>query len=338
MPLITTIPEIKNYLAIDGNTRIETLQPFINEAELLFVIPLLSQAFYDTLIADYDVNLGNMNAEHQKVMPYIQRALCYYMAYLSVNQMGVSVGDMGIQQQHGEDSSPAPLWKVEKLQLNYIQQADVHAEKLLQYLEINASVSKYNDWYASTANTKNEGYMVNNTRTANEHIDINESRRLFLRLKKRIISIETGYIKRLICADQHEDLVEQIKADSITPKNQLLIDHIRPIVAKMALYITLPSIRVAVSDQGLTLFSSSDGFSRKEIAPFIRKDELKALQNSLKADPFGYEADERELKEFIEANIADYPLIEASDCYTIKTDPGPTWQAENSADNKHFSV
>jgi len=336
MPLITTISETKNYLAIDINTRIESLQPFINEAEILYIKPLLGADFYATLIADYDSDLTQMTADHQEAMPYIQRALAYYMAYLSVNQMGVNFGDMGIQHQHGENSMPAPQWKVDKLQLNYIQQADVHAEKMLEFLEANASALKYADWYNDlSVNTKLEGWMVNTTRAASMYIDINESRRIFLRLKKRIKEIEAGYIKRLICADQYNALVTEIQSDSVSAENELLIDQLRPIIAKMALYLTIPSLRISIGDQGIMLYSSNDGIITKQSAD---KEQVKNLLNSLKCEPFGYEADERNMEEFIKDNIADYPLIAASECYTIATDPGPTWRVENSSDNKHFSV
>jgi uncharacterized protein (DUF2164 family) len=336
MPLITTISEIKNYLAIDQNTEIDSLQPFINEAEILFIKPLLGTAFYDELVADYDPVLANMTANNQLIMPFVQRSLAYYMAYLSINQMGVNFGDMGIQQQFGDNSQPAPQWKVDKLMLSYIQQADVHAEKLLEYLEANANdTDTYASWYTSTANTKNEGYMVNNTRIASLYIDINDSRRIFLRLKKRIKDIESNYIKRLICADQYNALVTQIKADSISAENEALIEKLRPIIAKMALYYTIPSLRISITDQGIMIYSSSDGIISKQAAD---KDQIKHLLDSLKSEPFGFEADQREADEFIKDNIADYPLIAASDCYTIEVDPGPSWQVENSADNKHFSV
>lgn len=338
MPLITTIPEVKKYLAIDGNTNIATIAPFIDEAELLFILPLLGQAFYDELIADYDPVLANMTEDNQLVMPYIQRAEAYYMAFLSVEQIGISFGDMGIQQMRGDNSEPAPLWKVGNLKFTYIKSADIHAEKLLEFLELNATVIKYNNWYASAANTRNEGYMVYSTIIASQYVDINDSRLLFLRMKKRIIDIEANSVSKIICQDQYDELVAQIKTDSITATNQKLIDKIRPFVSKYALYLTLPSVRVTVSAQGLTLFSSTDGFTRREIAPFIRKDELKSLMDSLKVDPFGYEHDEKELRQFFLDNIDDYPLIKASDCYTIATVPGPTWQPSNSADNKHFSI
>jgi hypothetical protein len=335
MPLITTITEIKKYLSIDINTRIESLQPFIDEAELLYMKDLLGSDFYDALVSDYDTDLSNMTADNQLIMPYVQRALSYYMAYLSINQMGVNFGDMGIQQQFGENSQPAPQWKVDKLMLSYIQQADIHAEKMLQYLEENAGDLVYPTWYNSTANTKNEGWMVNSAIVASQYIDINNSRRIFLRLKKRIKDIESSYIKRLICVDQYNELVTQIQADSISAANQALIDKLRPIIAKMALYFTIPTLSISITDQGIMIYSSNDGIISKQMAD---KDQIKDLKNSLISEEFGYKSDEIELEEFIEANIVDYPLIAASECYTIKTDPGPTWQVDNNSENKHFSV
>lgn len=338
MALITTIAEIKKYLAIDANTKIATMQPFIDEAEILFIIPLLDQAFYDELIADYDPVLSNMTADNQAVMPFIQRAESYYMAFLAINQIGINFGDMGVQQQRVENSEPAPLWKVGNLKMNYIKSADIHSEKLLEFLELNATVSKYNAWYESDANTRTQGFMVYNTTIASLYTDIDGSRLIFLRMKKRIVKVEQEYISKIICQDQYDELVIQIKSDSITATNQLLIDKIRPLVSKYALYLTLPSIRVTISAQGITLYSSTDGFTRNEIAQVVRKDEMKQLMDSLRIEPFGFEADERELRQFFEDNIDDYPLIKASPCHTIETEPGPTWQPENNADNKHFIV
>ncbi len=338
MPLITTTAEIKKYLAIDANTRIESMAPFIDEAEILFIIPILGQAFYDELIADYDPDPGNMTPDNQEVMPYIQRAESYYMAFLSVDQIGVNFGDLGIQQQRGDNSDAAPLWKVGNLKQSYIRNADLNAEKLLSFLEANASPTKYDAWYSSSSNTRTQGFIVYNTSIASLYVDINESRLIFLRMKKRIFDIETNYVSKLICQDQYDELVDQIKSDTITAQNQALIDKIQPFVSKFALYLTLPSIRVAVGPQGITFYSSNDGFTQREISTTIRKDELKVLLDSLKVEPFGYEGDERELRQFFEDNIDDYPLIKASPCYTIETVPGPTWQAQNNPGSNHFSV
>lgn len=339
MPLITTISELKKHIAIDANTDFATVEPFIEEAEELYIIPILGAAFYDALVSAY-VDAENVvddivDANIKAIFPKVQKCIAYYMAYQSINQLGVNFGDSGINQSSSQNSQPAPGWKVSKLELSFIKQADLFAEKLLEYLEVNASVTVYNDWYASTANTKNEGYLVNNTRIASQYIDINDSRRLFLRLKKRIIQIEKEYVKALICTDQYDELVDQVKTDTITANSQVLIDMLRPIIAKKALFLTLPTIRVSVSEQGIAVYSSNDGVVQKQLAG---KEEVKMLMSSLRDGEFGYIADEQKLKKFIEDNIADYPLIEASECWTSKADPGPKWQPENSADNKHFSV
>lgn len=334
MPLITSIDEIKNYLAIDVNTDMATLQPFISEAELLYIKPLLGNDFYQVFQTDYESE--TMSEAGQSLLPYVQRALSYYMAYLSVEQIGVNFGDMGIQQQFGEGSQPAPRWKIEQLQLSYIQKADLHAEKLLEYLEQSASALLYQEWYEDpVANTKLEGWIVNSTRIASFYVDINDSRRIFLRMKKRIKDIEANYIKKLICKPQYDELVAQIKADTLTLENGILIEKLQPIISKMALYQTIPSLRIGVSDAGLTIYSSNDSVVSKQAAD---KDQVKVLMASLKSEPFGYESDISELEEWIKDNIADYPMIETSDCYTIQTVPGPKWQVENSVDNKHFSV
>jgi Cft2 family RNA processing exonuclease len=218
----------------------------------------------------------------------------------------------------------------------YLKQADTHAESLLKYLEDNATDLKYAEWYDDlSVNTKMEGYLVNSARTASQYVDIDESRRIFLRMKKRIVQVEKRHIAKLICDDQYNELVAEIQADTVTPENAALIDKLRPIIAKMALYLTIPAIRVAVNDSGLYLITSHDGITGKDAT---RKEEIKSYMSSLKEGAFGYEADEAELRQFINDNIADYPLIEASPCYTTQADPGPSWKIDNSPENKHFSV
>lgn len=339
MSLITTIAEFKNYVSVDINTDMSSLLPFVTEAELLYIKPLLGAAFYDELVADYDPDITEMTADNQAVMPFVQRSLAYYAAYLSVPQIGVAVGDMGIQMQSGQDSIPAPRWKIEQLQMNYIQQADTHAEKLLQFLEENASVTKYNNWYSNLeVNTKMSGSLVPSARIASQYIDINESRRIFLKMKRRITEVEQRYVKRMICQDQYDAMVTEIQSGTISAEVSVLIEALRPYVCKMALYLTLPGIRVQISHDGLTLWSYNDGVISKDGAPSNRKEELKAYLESLSTGELGYKADEAEIRQFITDNIADYPLIAASPCYTVQTSPGPSWQVTNSESNKHFSV
>jgi hypothetical protein len=342
--LITTLNEIRQFIPIDQNLNIQSIEPSIAEAEELYIKPVLG-AYYPILTDAYATSMGTgedeePDADAMALLPLVQRSLAYYALYLSVENLGSNVGDMGIQQQNGRDSMPAPRWKVQALQMKYLTSADRFADNFLAYLEDQATTEKYSEWYTdSTANTSISGYIVHSTRIASKYIDINESRRIFLRLKKRIREVERTEVKRLICTDQYEEILEQLAntgEGELSEANRALLDKLEPYIAKRALYLTIPSLAISLTHEGLTLYSSNDSVVSKAVATGKEKEDyMKALRL---AEWSGYEADEEELRKFIADNINDYPLIEASPCWTARPDPAPRYKPDNDISNKHFSV
>jgi hypothetical protein len=340
MALFRTTAEIRKYIAIDVNMKFDKLKPSIDDAELRFIKPLLGESFYTEFSAAYAAAAtpGELSNDNQAILPYIQKALAFYAGYLMIDEIGVQVGDLGIQQQANQNSQPAPAWKVTNLLMKYITSADSSAELLLEFLEDHASPSVYGSWYADIdANTAMSGTIVYKTSIASKYIDINDSRRVFLRLKKRIRDIESTYVKSLICGPQYEEIATQLKTGSLSAANARLIEKLEPIISKKALYLTLPAIAVSIDDKGIMMYSSNDSVTQKQIAGIQEKNELRKILKDV--DQGGYESDEATFKSFLSEKIADYPLISSSPCWTTKPDDGSnTWRPINDPCNKHFSV
>lgn len=343
MPLFKTIDEIRLYVAINANTYFDTIKPSILEAEELYIKTLLGD-FYSVLLADYTDHTDaegtnvNMNPDNLALMPYVQRSLAHYAIHLSVDSLGVTIGDAGIQQSSGPNSQPAQRWQVLALQTSLITKADRFADKLLEYLEENAAADKYGAWFGDMdANTAMSGLIVYSTKIAGRYIDINDSRRIFLRMKKRIEQIEALHIKKMICGDQYDELVTQLQTGSVTAANEALILKIAPLVTRKAFLQTIPSLRIKVTEDGIQLRSTSDGaISNSPVADntLIGNTPYKNLITSLEK---ALASDEEDLKKFITDNIADYPLIADSPCYS--TEPiYRKYVADNDPCNKHFSV
>ena len=336
--LFRSTAEIKNYLPIDAVTRFESFTPFIQDAEALFLMPLIGQAMYDILHADYTENDGvpavDANAD---LLPYVQRSLAFYMAFLSVDQLSVNFGDSGITQTRSDNVEPAPRHKTDSLKLNYITMADLHAERLLAYLELTATDSVLNDWYDSSANTIADGRILRTARQASEFIDIDQNRRIFRRMKRRIKEVEEGLISQLIGASQYQEIVTQIKNDTLkgSTANLLLVEKLEPIIAKKALLETLPSIKVHLIQDGLTIFSSSDGVVQKSAATV---EQVRSMVLQLSESDTGYKRDIEKLKQFMIDFIDNYPLIQQSTAYTDRPDPGPKRSPNINPDQKFVSV
>lgn len=345
MSLFKSIPEVRKYVSsIDVNTVWEDFKPFIDEAEAAYIAGLLGD-LYAPFLEDYTENYveepteedpNEMSEDNAALLPYVQRCLAYYAALQAVPHLGVVMGSGGLQEQFTQNSRPAPRHKIRSLEVQYLTFADKHADILLEYLEVNAAADKYQEWFNDTdANTRLSGCIVYKTSIASQFIDINESRRIFLRLKKRIKTIEQHEVKKMICTEAYDEIIEQIADNDVSEENQLLIDLLQPYISKKALYLTMPSLRISVTHEGITMHSSNDGVVQKTAAD---KKEVDALLCSLKDGEQGYESDWKKIDQFILDNIADYPLIEDSPCYTSKSTSTPRYQPDNDSCNKHFSV
>jgi hypothetical protein len=349
MSLFKSMDEVRKFISIDENMQFDSFDPFVNQAEKKYIKPLLGE-LYPVLLNDYtdhtnadgsngtgvDPSPAPMDPDNLELLPEVQRALAYYAAYQCTLQIGVSVGQAGLQEQFGSNSRPAPRWKTRELQLEYITQADQWSDSLLDFLEENASPTKYNDWYSDVeANTAMQGIIVYKTAIASKYIDINESRRVFLRLKKRIIDIESTEIRKSLCEDQYQELVTQIKSGSLSTDNKRLLTLIEPYVSKKALWLTIPSIRISITDEGVTVHSSNDSVVQKTYA---QQADVDRLLVSLKEGEYGFDSDWTAIDQFIVDNISKYPLIAASPCWTSKNTAVPRYQVKNDPCNKHFSV
>lgn len=336
MSLITTIAELKQYLALDANAKMATLQPFINEAEQVYIIPLLGQEFYDEFAPLYAASVAEtpvpLDPAEAALLPYIHRCLAYYTQLLSITHLAVTFGDRGTRVHLSDDSTAAPRWQQEKLQFQAMKNGDTHADALLRYLEDHAT--DFATWAASTANTKKSGLIVYSTAIASKHISINESRRVYLRLLPTMREVEKRIVNKLIGQEQYDALVSALQDGDATDEENDLIEKLEPIISKRALYMQLPFMRVQINENGVFVYSGLDELNKY----FATDADVKLLRQQLIDSEFGYLADEQALTQFINDNIADYPLIEASEVYITQPDPGPTFKPNNSPENKHFIV
>jgi len=336
MALFITTSEFKKYKAIDANTNFNTLLPFIESAEQDFIKPLLGSTLYDLLLSGYTSGGGTpADLDLLALLPYVQRPLALYAFYHGFTDLMASVGDAGIQVQRGNNTEPAPKWMHDKLSSKALRDADKHADNLLAFLEANKAITAYAGWANSPSNTIAQGMILHSASVASNHIDIQESRRIFLKMKRFIRAVEDKEIRKLICQDQYDLIVSHIKSASLTSQEETLLSYLRPIIAKEALWLLIPTLSITIDPEGLFMFSTVDPTVKKELAS---AEMVKNYRESLRTGITGFLADIENAKEFIINNIDDYPEIKDSSCYTSRSDPGPLHTVDNYQDRSHFSV
>jgi hypothetical protein len=345
MALFKTIPEFRKYISIDENMDFSNLLPAIQEAEEIFIKDLLGESFYDILLADYTdhtdaegVDAG-MNADNKLLIPLVQRTLANYAALFAIDQIDGSIGNMGYQESFGNNSRPAPRWKSKKKEDALIAKGDKYADKLLAFLEKNAAANKYNAWFSDAiANTAMAGSIVYSSTIASKYIDINESRRIFLKLKNKIREIESEDVYHMLCEDQYDEIITQIKTGTLSTPNKKLTAILEPFITKKALRESMPYIRLSITSDGLVMQSTTDGVVSKSAVSdntLIGNSPVKMMLQQLDKE---IKRAKENIDQFIIDNISSYPLIMNSPCFTSKETKPPKYQIPNNPDKNYFSV
>lgn len=330
MSIVNNVDEVFKKLDIAKSFNFAKVAPYIVEAEEDFLIPVLSQEQYDDLQAKYNGSPGTpLVSPYDRLLELSQRVAIYYGLFLYAPDSRVTLSNAGSMQNRGQNSTPTAQWEHKAWVQKLRDTADKHVEKLLKFLEENKAT--FNLWAGSDAFTESKDTFINTADEFSRYQTI-DSRTTFVKLMPFMRTVEGQVIKRLICKDQYDELKSEYESDSLTTENEALLDELKPIIATKTVLKATDRLNSEITNQGVRLRNSTDGMSRTT-SPTIGQ--LKDFKKSLKGE---YESLVGDLKLFIEDNIADYPLIEASTCYTSKAVPGPTHELNNDAGNKHFIV
>ena len=128
-------------------------------------------------------------------------------------------------------------------------------------------------------------------------------------LKMRILDAQEKYIRPILCKDQYEQLQLEIETNTVTVVNQALLTQIKYCLAYYTVYQLLPYSKIRIREAGPINQTGDNGVNAD-------LEELKYLRQTTFESSQIWEI---RLREFIEENKADYPLI--SNCSCIKCKP-----------------
>ena len=229
--LFKTIEQVKEYITIDISTNINTVLPYIKQAEK-FVKDIIGTDLYNSL--SYFVNEDGDDSDIEALLPYVQLPLINFAYMLGAPKLAVNIGMAGISTTSNNNLNPADDTRIKDLIRSFASSGYDGLEDLLEFLEENKGT--YSAWVSSTAYSYNKQFFVNNAKEMNDSIHIGISRYDFLKLKPFIHQIEQSIIKKAIGTDTFDAVKEEYADDDLSDENEiLLLDYIRPAVCYMAL-------------------------------------------------------------------------------------------------------
>jgi hypothetical protein len=258
--LIKDTTKLKEILStIQVNFSPKTIMPFVEQAELKYIIEVLGQEFFDELDA---ANEATPTAQQEAAIVRLQKAIAYYALYDSVPFINVAIGDAGIGASGSMNQQAAARWTVDSLSEAAAKNADVFIEQALIFLEKNAN--DYPTWKTSDYYTESKEMVIGTTAELSKYINIRNSRRTFLLLRNYIERATDMYLLNAIDSTVYEEVMAERANNTLTDENAKRLKMMQKVVAQYTLVEALPEVMFDNSEGGFKVLSFDDGVRSKK--------------------------------------------------------------------------
>jgi hypothetical protein len=136
-----------------------------------------------------------------------------------------------------------------------------------------------------------------------------------MKLRSAMRETEDFTIQAELGIEFFAELKTQMKANTLTPPNQLVIPYIQKAVVNLAMNKGLIGMMATIDERGIVSFNSV-GADINNPAALTSGNIVDALKKQTSEAGLAYI---RLLKEFLKTNIADYPTYEGSSAYNSET-------------------
>lgn len=190
--LIKDEAELKAVLGgVQQNITWETFAPFVKQAEIEFIVPAISEDFYDELC-----NIDNPDIVQTKLIERLKIASGYYALSIALPQLVTVVGDAGAMASN-QGGAPMAKWLYLELRNGAISKADKTLEETLVWLEKNAG--SFETWTDSEVYTISKSLYINSATDLTVYFpQAQNSRRLYLQLRNYLKRVEDFYLKPVL--------------------------------------------------------------------------------------------------------------------------------------------
>jgi hypothetical protein len=300
--LLTTKDELLKYDPVLSTFDFDKLKPFIEAAELTYIIPFISEGQYQELNTAYinsikESNPTTLPEKHQLLLHQVRRPLVQLALFLGSASLAVQVSGNGIHRI--EDSSKKTAygyqeknWQQAKMKLGF-----AFLDDLGSFLD--KKLEQYTEYKNSEAYKTNRSLFVSSAKIITDQVGVNIGRFIFLLLGPHLKRAEKK-VKRIIGKEEFTTLKEQL-LNTISEDNLDKIDLIREAVAHIALSNATPLLKLKIDPQGVTIISNEKTKSVEVNQP-IKSSHSKDLLDNLTA-------------------TGEAALLELQDLYASLTEP-----------------
>lgn len=141
---------IKDNTILNENVDWRLVQPILIMVQDQYIHPVLGTPLFDE-IAD-EIYAGTVSANNQTLLNlYVRKTIMWYLMSELAPILKYRMRNKGVMTSNSENSQPANLEEIQKLQADFKNKAEWYAERTTKFLRENES--DYPNYFASTINS-----------------------------------------------------------------------------------------------------------------------------------------------------------------------------------------
>lgn len=291
-----------------------SIEPFIRQAEDREIIPAIGQAFYDVLETEYQANGTIADPTKAKTFRLLRTALAHYAMYYALPQLTLRVGDAGTNETNAGDVLPVRQWIFNTNRWETAKTAYQYLDMALEHMEgqVEDENGDYDTFKTSTAYTIAMERLIPNARVFQQFYNINTSRKAYNKLRPYIRKAEKISLAALL-DDFYDELATQHTAGTLSTKNEAILPYVQQLLAELTIQLALPDLNWVNDGDGWRIMENIYGMQM----PANLKESLQQLHTQAEQNAASFEL---QLKNYLYANLDDYPTYRDSDANELTQD------------------
>lgn len=267
--LIENIETLKEAIGgIQQTMNWRTWRPFVQQAEMLYIVPAIGQELYDELSQ-------NPSTEEPvaSLLTWLRMATAEYADLLGGMRLVLHTSDAGKQSPSASNMQAPGKWMIVAARKEAINKADLALENALRYLETHKAT--FTTWRSSSSYTLSKELFIGSATELTTYFPAaRQSRRIYLALRDYLVKSEKFYVRPLLGDALFTNWKSRLVANAPawTAEESQALELLRFALAHRAFSESITFLNI---NEDWRLLSETDGITNEEVLPVQRRAEMR---------------------------------------------------------------
>lgn len=265
---ITTTAELRTYVPVSSTFQIAEIEPQIHDVEQEFIIPIIGQAQFDSLLALPSPSGNNLELIKRCRNAVAKLAMMKWIPFGNIN-----VQSGGFTVTATDNGQVASQWRVDKLEEEMRTEGYNKLQDILTFLW-SKDEGTFTDWDESDEKLLHRSFLILTANDFSKYYWIKNSYEVFCLLKPGQTEVMNQYIRPILGDDLYNQLIDQVADDSLSADNITLIDYVKRATAPLTVYESVARMNIDLSHWGITTFENADNGDNTKVRKPAATDKL----------------------------------------------------------------